>query len=152
MSKFDPKALLQTELKVADIATDFTPIPEGTHAIQLGAPDIKSGEKNGKVWARLEVPCKITDSNVAVEMGLSADEVIKSYYTVFLDIDQETKGLAFGVNKNVALGKLFQAAGLSDDAAIADLENCNALGKFVQKMNSETQRTRSEIVDVFPEE
>lgn len=152
MSKFDPKALLQTELKTSDIATEYTPIPEGTHPIQFGAPDIKSGEKNGKVWARLEVPCKITDSNVAVDMGLAADEEIKSYYTVFLDIDQETKGLAFGVNKNVALGKLFQAAGLQDDAAIADIENCAALGKFVQKMNSETQRTRSEITDVFPEE
>lgn len=152
MSKFDPKALLQTELKVADIATEFTPIPEGTHPVQFGAPDIKSGEKNGKVWARLELPCKVTDSNVAVEMGLDASEEIKAYYTVFLDIDQETKGLAFGVNKNVALGKLFQSAGLENDASIADLENCAALAKFVQKMNTETQRTRSEIVDVFPEE
>lgn len=152
MSKFDPKALLQTELKVSDIATEYTPIPEGTFPIQFGAPDIKSGEKNGKVWARLEVPCTVTDSNVAVDMGLAADEVIKSYYTVFLDIDQETKGLAFGVNKNVSLGKLFEAAGLTSDASIADLENCSALGKFVQKMNSETQRTRTEIVDVFAED
>lgn len=152
MSKFDPKALLQTELKVDEISTEFVNIPEGSFAVQFGAPDIASGEKNGKVWARLELPCRITDSNVAVEMGMDPSEELKSYYTVFLDIDQETKGLAFGVNKNVALGKLFAAAGLDGDAAIASLEGCSAIAKFVQKMNSQTQRTRTEIVDVFAEE
>lgn len=151
MSKFDPNAMLQTELQTSDIPTVFVPIPEGTFPIQLGAPKIESGEKNNKVWARLEVPVTITDPAVADEMGLEPGTPVKSMYTLFLDIDQATNALAIGVNKNVRLGQLFAAVGMKGNAAIADLENRTALGKFKQRM-SENQRPITELKDVLAED
>lgn len=151
MSKFDPNALLQTELQVDEIATVFVPIPEGTFPIQLGAPKIESGEKNGKVWARLEVPVTITDPAVAQEMGLEPDVQVKSMYTLFLDIDQSTNALATGVNKNVRLGQLFAAVGMEGNAALADLENRSGLGKFKQRI-SDNQRVITELKEILADD
>jgi hypothetical protein len=151
MSKFDPNALLQTELQVSDIATVFVPIPEGTFPIQFGAPKIESGEKNGRVWARLETPVTITDPAVAEEMGLDSSASVKSMYTLFLDIDPATNALATGVNKNVRLGQLLQAVGLEGNAALADLENRTALGKFKQRM-SDAQRVLTELKEVLADD
>lgn len=148
MSKFDPNALLNTELQVEEIATEFVPIPEGDWPVRLGAPKVASGEKDGKVWARLEVPLTITDPAVAQDMGLEDGKEVKSMYTIFLDINQETQMLDFGVNKNVRLGQLFAAVGLEGGRALTELENTTAIGVFKQKM-SENQRVRTEVRELI---
>lgn len=151
MSKFDANALLQTELQIDEIATTFVPIPEGTFPIQFGAPRIESGEKNGRVWARLEAPVSITDPAVAQDMGLAPDVPVKSVYTLFLDIDPVTNSLATGVNKNVRLGQLFAAVGMAGSAPIADLENRSGLGKFKQRM-SDNQRVITELKEILADD
>lgn len=148
MSKFDPNALLNTELQVEEIATEFVPIPEGDWPVRLGAPKVASGEKDGKVWARLEVPLTITDPAVAQDMGLEDGKEVKAMYSIFLDINQETQMLDFGVNKNVRLGQLFAAVGLEGGRALTELENTSAIGVFKQKM-SENQRVRTEVRELI---
>ena len=151
-SAFDAASLLHADLQADEIADTYVPIPEGEYAIQFGAPDIKSGEKSGRTWARLEVPAKITDPAVAHEMGLTEGSELKAYYTIFLDLN-ENNMLDFGVNRNVALGRFLKAVGLKEgEVKLSEIENRTAIGKFKQKINQETGRVRTELVDVFAEE
>ena len=151
-SSFDPAALLNAALKTEEIATEFVPIPEGDHPIQFKTPKIESGEKNGKVWARLECPVTITDPQVALDMGIEGGAELGGIYTMFLDIDQDTKQLAFGVNKNVKLGQLFEALGMhGEEASIADIEGRNAIANYKHR-KSTNGNIISEISKVFAEE
>ena len=147
-SAFDPNALLNTALQTEEIKTEFVPIPEGDWEVQFKQPKISSGEKDGKVWARLECPVTITDPQVAADMGMEGAE-LGSTYQIFLDIDQDTKGLAFGVNKNIRLGQLFEAVGMhGEEAAIADIEGKVAIANFKQSKTT-NGNVRSEITKVF---
>lgn len=151
-SAFDPAALLHASLKTEDIATTFVPVPEGDHAIQFKAPKIESGEKNGKVWARLECPVTITDPNVAQEMGIDPSQDLGSTYTLFLDIDQESKQLAFGVNKNIRLGQLFEALGMhGEEASISEIEGKTAIANFKHR-KTQNDNVVSEITRIFEAE
>ena len=81
-------------------------------------------------------------------MGMEGQE-LGSTYQVFLDVDQDTKGLAFGVNKNIRLGQLFEAVGLhGEEAAIADIEGKVAIANFKHSKTT-NGNIRSEISKVF---
>ena len=143
-SSFDANALLHTALQTDEIKTEFVPIPEGDWEVQFKTPKISSGEKDGKIWARLECAVTITDPQVAVDMGMEGQE-LGSTYQIFLDMDQDTKGLAFGVNKNVRLGQLFEAVGLhGEEASIADIEGKVAIANFKHSKTT-NGNVRSEI-------
>ncbi len=150
MSAFNAANLLQTELQTDEFATEFVPIPEGVWPIQFKAPEIASGEKNGRTWARLECKARITDPNVAASMGLEPSDELHGHYSCFLDLTDEG-GLDTGVNKNVQLGLLFKAVGLSGSAALTAIEGCTCLGEFKQEMSS-NNRLRTVLKNVLPQE
>lgn len=148
MSVFNAANLLQTELQTDEFASEFVPIPEGVFPIQFKAPEIASGEKNGRIWARLECKARITDPNVAATMGLSPTDDLYGHYSCFLDLTEEGT-LDVGVNKNVQLGILFKAIGLSGAAALTAIEGCTCLGEFKQEMST-NNRVRTVLKNVLP--
>lgn len=129
-SAFDADALLHTELNTDEIPTDYIPVPAGEFQAEFGKPSISSGEKDGKPWARLAIPCVILDQEVCEEMNVEKPTV---RFETFLDLT-EAGGLDFATNKNVKLGQAFEAAGLSGTAAITALEGARILVKVKQEI------------------
>ena len=148
MSNFDPEALLNTEIAVDDIATEFTSVPEGEHDAQitkLATKDglIGKGERTGEPWVMLNLTWTLTDPNVSAEMNVREARINQSF---FLDLDGGK--LATGTNKNVALGQLFEACGLDGSATISSLEGSSAIVKVKHKINAESGRTMANVIAV----
>lgn len=112
-SAFDPSSLLDTEYS-GDLNTRLTPIPEGEYAahIKEGGVTVRTGSKDGQVWAAADVMFVIDDEEVRAATQLKEP---MAKLGLFLDIDADTKRLLTAEdnpNANVKLGKLKEACGL----------------------------------------
>lgn len=107
-SAFDPKSFLDVTVTDAN-STIRVPVPAREHMSVISAVDIRSGNKDGKDWAFLDVTYDIDDAAVKAELGR---DVIKLTQGVSLDFTPNG-GLDFSKGRNVNLGRLREAVGLN---------------------------------------
>lgn len=105
-SAFDPDTFLDTSIEKAN-ETVYTPIPEGDYQAMV---DKIEGRK-AKDSPLLDITFEILDDNLKEKMD---QEKLTVRSSVFLDVDDNGM-LAFGMNKNVRLGKLRDALGQNKD-------------------------------------
>lgn len=108
MSAFNPKSFLDVTVTEAN-STQRVPVPVGEHLSVITEVDIRSGNKDGKDWAFLDVTFQI--DNPAVKEALGRD-VVKLTQGVSLDFTP-LGGLDFSKGRNVMLGRLREAVGLN---------------------------------------
>lgn len=134
-SNFDADAFMQQTVD-GPLETEFKMVPAGEYqnvfindfdskALQLVEGD---SAKTGKAYSflKLDLPFKITsDPKVMAETG--RDEAIV-YKQINLDRD-DNGGIARGVNKNIELGRIYEAAGLN--TGNTSLSQLRGAGPFV---------------------
>lgn len=131
-SKFDPSNLLNTGLSTDEIPAERTLIPEGEQRFIVGKPKVESGEKDGKVWAKVNLPLILDEPAVLQDLNVAE---LRSSYSFFLDLTEENM-IATGPNKNIRLGQLFQAVGLEgDDITINQVEGRQVIGNVKHRMS-----------------
>lgn len=108
MSAFDPKLLLDSTFDQPN-STIRVPIPAREHLSVITAVDIRSGNKDGKQWAFLDVTYDIDDAALKAELGR---EKLSLTQGVGLDFTPEG-GLDYSKGRNVNLGRLREATGLN---------------------------------------
>ena len=134
-SSFDADAFMQSTVD-GPLETEFRHVPAGEYQnVYINDFDSKAlslnegvSDKTNKPYSFLKfsVPFKISnDPKVMAETG--RDEAIV-YKEMNLDRD-DNGGIARGVNKNIELGRLFDAAGLN--AANVSIASLRGAGPFV---------------------
>lgn len=108
MSVFDKEAFLNSTVTGAN-ETRVTPVPEGEYTAYIDDLDLNSGEKDGRQWHSLKIKWFIPDDNLKSLLSLERPTVSDSIF-----LDMENGQLAFGPNKNVALGRIRDALGQND--------------------------------------
>lgn len=110
MSKrlFDPVAFMNEQLE--ENATVTVPLPEGEVLAQVTKIDIKTGEKNGNEWARLDALLEITDPTYLGDYPAKDGKVTRNFGIM---LDLEGGAIATGPNRNVRLGKFREACGVN---------------------------------------
>lgn len=114
MATFDPEEIMEMQTE-GEMATSFTPVPEGEYPAYITKVDARSGtSKAGNDYTMMDVQWAITDPGVAEEVGIEEPSVRQS---LFLDFDESTGALAMGKGKNIALGRLRAAVGQNGPGA-----------------------------------
>jgi hypothetical protein len=134
-STFDADAFMQQTVD-GPLETEYKLVPVGEYqnayiedfdskALQLSEGD---SAKTGKAYSFLKfsLPFKITDDpKIMNEIGMDTARVYKE-----LNLDRtDSGGIATGPNKNVELGRIYEAAGLNSGNAA--LSNLRGTGPFV---------------------
>lgn len=109
MSAFDPKLLLDATIDQAN-STTRVPVPAREHLAVITEVDIRSGNKDGKDWAFLDVTYQLDDAALKQELGR---DVVKLTQGVSLDFTPNG-GLDYSKGRNVMLGRLREAVGLNE--------------------------------------
>lgn len=107
-SAFDPKLLLDSTMNDANSTTRI-PVPAREHLAVISGVDIRSGNKDGKDWAFLDVTYEIDDPTVKAELGRDKVSLTQG---IGLDFTP-SGGLDFSKGRNVNLGRLREAVGLN---------------------------------------
>jgi hypothetical protein len=114
---FDAASFMEQTYDDAN-ATNFTPVPEGEYQARIGTEenDVSVAAFQGtkdptKTYIRLTLMWEIIDEALKAQMDRDTVRVRDQF---ILDIDESTGGLAFGADKNVALGQRREALGLND--------------------------------------
>lgn len=105
----------------APLETEIKLVPEGEYramiddfpndAIQRVDFEYKRGPNVGQPGSMLKFSCPfVIKDDPKVQQALNRD-VVKVYKELVLDVDENTKKLDFGVNRNVELGKIRDAVG-----------------------------------------
>lgn len=110
MSAFDPKSFLDVTFNQAS-STTRVPVPADTHTAVIENVDIRSGNKDGKDWAFLDVTYNIDDPKVKELLGRDKVTLTQG---VSLDFTKDG-GLDFTKGRNVMLGRLRDSVGLNGD-------------------------------------
>lgn len=101
MSIFDPSTFLEATL--TEPTTKRPPLPIGDYTAVIKAIDPKSGEKDGRAWARFDITLSLeVPAHVQTDLGLS-NSTLDLKHTVFLDITPQG-GLDNGPGKNRQIG------------------------------------------------
>jgi len=110
MSKrlFDPVAFMNEQLP--ENATATIPLPEGEVLAQVTKIDLKTGEKDGKEWARLDALLEITDPDYLGDYPKKDGKVTRTFGIM---LELENGSIATGPNRNVRLGKFREACGVN---------------------------------------
>jgi hypothetical protein len=131
-SKFDPSNLLNVGLSTEEIPSERTLIPEGEQRFVVGKPKIESGEKDGKVWVKINFPMSLDEAGVLDELNVKE---LRTTYGFFLDLTDDGM-IATGPNKNIRLGQMFQATGLEgEDVSINQVEGRQVIGSVKHRMS-----------------
>lgn len=109
-SAFDPKSFLDVTFNEAS-STVRIPIPAKEHLTVITEVDIRSGNKDGKDWAFLDVTYQFDDPQVKELLGR---DIVKLTQGVSLDFTPGG-GLDFSKGRNVNLGRLRDATGLNGE-------------------------------------
>jgi dipeptidyl aminopeptidase/acylaminoacyl peptidase len=108
MSVFNKEAFLNSSVTGSN-ETKVTFVPEGEYTAYVDDLELSSGNKDGRDWYSCKIKWYIPDENLKKALGLEHPTVSDS---IFLDI--ENGALAFGVNKNVGLGRIREALNQND--------------------------------------
>lgn len=97
-----------------DVPPDHsTPIPAGDYDVQIGVDEkalkMEGGDKDGRVWKRLDVMMAISDP--AGRLKETHGDEPKIRYGVMIDLDDNNR-FDHGPNRNVKVGKLLEACGV----------------------------------------
>lgn len=101
---FDAEQFMQSTVE-GEMSTESVPVPAGEYVAVVKSVGSRSGEKDGKTWAMLDVTWEIDDPQVAEVTGRDVNTVRQS---IFLDINDHG-GLDLGKGKNIGLGRLREA-------------------------------------------
>lgn len=107
-SMFDPKTLLDATTTEAN-STVRVPVDAGEHVAVIGEVAIRSGNKDGRDWAFLDVTYEIDSPELKAKLGRDKISLTQG---VGLDFTP-TGGLDYSKGKNVMLGRLREAVGLN---------------------------------------
>ncbi len=126
MSLFDPTSFLNSALADSN-ATKREPLPAADAVpAQIISQEMKSGEKDGRAWYKLELRLEVTDPEYLSQIAGEPAKVSLTY-GIMLDVT-EAGTIAMGPNRNVSFGKFREAAGINEPGrAISD-----AVGKMVR--------------------
>ena len=123
MALFDADSFLN-EVQEGELSTKRLVIEPGVYPAYIDKLDVKSGEKDGREWAQLNVTWSIEDEGVKSALGR---DTVKSVQQFFLDLD-DTGNLDKSAGKNVDLGRLLKAVGkLGSAFRPNELIGCRAL-------------------------
>lgn len=109
-SNFDPTSFLEQSIQ-GQLSTRYVLIPQGEYPAIISKYEARQHEKEGKVSTIVDVTFEIDDANAREITGLPNPTVRQS---VFLDLTAEGK-LDTSKGKNVPLGRMLKALGLTDD-------------------------------------
>ena len=112
-SKFDPETFMHEEVGTT-MEVSFTPVDEGEYTAYIDSAEAESVTTNDGPKPVLNIVYALTDDEVKAALDLEKPTVRQ---TVWLDFDDQTGGLAFGLNKNVRLGRIREAVGQNVDGA-----------------------------------
>ena len=104
-SAFDPEAFMHSEVE-APMETTYTPVPQGEYPAFIDDAVAETVKTEDGPRPVLNVTYAITDEELKQAIDIDKPTVRQ---TVWLDIDEQTGGLAFGPNKNVRLGRIREA-------------------------------------------
>lgn len=107
-SAFDPKTLLDATVTEAT-STERIPVPAGEHLSVIEEVNVRSGNKDGKDWAFLDVTYNIDSPEVKEKLGRAKVTLTQG---IGLDFTPQG-GLDFSKGRNVNLGRLREAVGLN---------------------------------------
>lgn len=110
MSAFDPKQFLDVTFNQSS-STVRVPVDAGTHLAVIENVDIRSGNKDGKDWAFLDVTYNIDDPVLKEKLGRDKISLTQG---VSLDFTKENS-LDFSKGRNVMLGRLRDSVGLNGE-------------------------------------
>lgn len=145
-SHFDADAFMQQTVD-GPLETEFKLVPAGEYQnvfiddFDSKALSIVEGDsdKNGKPYSFLKFDCPFVISNDPKVMAETGRDKTKVYKQLNLDRD-DNGGIARGVNKNIELGRLYEAAGLNTgNTALAQLRGT---GPFVITVVHESGKRR----------
>jgi hypothetical protein len=103
-STFNPDTFLAQEIKGAN-ETKFTPIPKGEWKAYIDELGMDEYENQPILIVGMIIPDEQLKKQLGMEQPKIADRIF---------LDYENGALAFGMNKNVKLGRLREATGLND--------------------------------------
>lgn len=110
-SGFDPKLLLDATTTSAN-STERVPVPAGEHLAVIEAVDIRSGNKDGKNWAFLDVTYNIDSPELKEKLGRQKIALTQG---IGLDFTPDGRSLDNSKGRNVTLGRLRESTGLNVD-------------------------------------
>ncbi len=123
MGLFDPDSFM-TAQQEGNLSTQRLVITPGVYPACIENVDIKSGEKDEREWAALDVTWQVEDEGVKAALKR---EVVKVHQQFFLDLT-EGGDLDRAEGRNVDLGRLLKAVGLhGKNWSPADLTGRRAL-------------------------
>ena len=128
---FDADSFMSNSVE-GELETVSTPIPTGEFPAVIQSVAARSGDKDGKPWAMLDVTWGIDSQEVSEATGRDVNTCRQS---IFLDIT-ESGGLDMSKGKNVGLGRLRAAVGQNNAGAWAPsmLEGQPAVVKIDHRM------------------
>lgn len=159
---FDPDTFMQQTID-SPLATEFKLVPEGEYQMMVDDFDstafetidftYKKGERAGQAGQMHKFNCPFVVQSEAVKAEMGRDKVV-ARMQIILDIDPQTGGLATGPDKNVQLGRLFQAAGLNAAGTpVSSLRNAGPfLGRIAHRSidPNNPERKIAEVTRVAP--
>ena len=112
---FDPVSLLNQDLGENETRRELLPIGEVIAQIgklKFASGKIQNGERAGENWDRLDASLEITDP--AYLKGYADGEQTRAVTNLGVMLEMTPEGtIATGMNKNIRLGKLREAAGVN---------------------------------------
>lgn len=143
-SAFNPQAFLDVTFNQAS-STIRVPIDAGTHMSVIEDVKIRSGNKDGKDWAFLDVTYGIDSPELKTKLGRDKIQLTQG---VSLDFTPDG-GLDFQKGRNVMLGRLRDSTGLNEEGKPFGFRML--IGKPVKIVVTHTPSTRpgAQPGDVF---
>ena len=112
-SVFDPETFMHQEVSESTDAT-YTSVDEGEYDAFIDNVEADTVDGDEGPVPVLEVTYALTSDEVKETLGLDKPTVRQ---TIWLDLDPQTGGLAFGTNKNVRLGRIREAVDQNQDGS-----------------------------------
>lgn len=100
MSRFD--------IDLTEVSTERMICPQGTYPARIAKAAVRSGTKDDRNWAMLNLTFALKDEEVSKVLGIDEPKV---FYTVSLSFDKETEKLS---PNNPDLGNLLEVVGLKN--------------------------------------
>lgn len=104
---FDPQSFLEATFTESN-STTLEPVQPGEYHATVKSVDLKTGEKDGRPWASLNLAFTIDDPVVQEELK----RIPTVYHRVFLDLNDQG-GLDTKKGRNIRLGQIREAFNLN---------------------------------------
>lgn len=152
MSTFDPEAFNQMVIEESN-ETKMTPVPAGDYKgfiseAKVSSISIRNGARAGTEVPVLNVTWQLEDEDGKLAEELNRD-VVRVRQDVWLDLN-DTGGLAFGPNQNVALGRLREACGLNVPGKPFSFQMLEGQGPCIVHVVTEPRQDTGDMINRVP--